>query len=90
MNYLGKAGELGEAPEKWQSPNSGKEIELCNFIGVCGNSELAEITLNNFVARVASDMISSQKEKVIETQAVALLRSKMGIHKHWIRMLFPR
>jgi hypothetical protein len=88
MEYLGRAGALGEAPEPWQSPNDGKEIDVCNFIGVCGNSEVAEITLNNFVARAVSDLAALPKDKVVPSQAVALLRSGTRIHKHWIRMLF--
>jgi hypothetical protein len=88
MEYLGRTGALDEAPEVWQSPKERTGIGVCNFIGVCGNKEVGEITLNNFVARATSEALTLPKDRTVMAQPVALLRSGMGIHKHWIRMLF--
>jgi hypothetical protein len=89
MEYLGKTGSLGDAPPPWQPPSRIQAIDLCNFIGVCGSPEIAEITLNNFVHRIATEAASAGSRRAIPVQPVALLRSSMTIHKHWIKMLYP-
>jgi hypothetical protein len=86
MEYLGRTGALGEAPQTWQPPNEAKQTDFCNFIGVASSPAIGEITLNNFVGRAAAEMASQQK--VLVAQPVALLKSGLDLHRHWIRMLF--
>ncbi len=87
MDYLGRTGPLGDAPPHWPGPGAlTKHFGLCNFIGVCGGGEIAEITLNNFVSRAASTMATSGK--TLRAQPIALLKSSIGVHKHWIRALY--
>jgi hypothetical protein len=86
MDYLGRSSSLGDPPPDWQAPATGRPIDLCNHIGLCGNPALGEITLNNFVGRAAAEIQGNRK--TIAAQPVALLKSTMELQKHWINALF--
>jgi hypothetical protein len=86
MEYLGKAGSLGEAPPEWHPPMGLKQVDVCNFIGVCGSPQIAETTLNNMVGKELADMKPSQN--VLKADTIALLRSPLEVQKHWIKDLF--
>lgn len=85
MDYLGQAGSLGDPPPEWQPTASETQIDVCNHVGLCGNPDLAEITLNNFVGRAVAELPSSRK---ITPDPVALLRSTLNLQKHWIKALY--
>lgn len=85
MAYLGQAGALSDPPPQWQPPVSTRAIDVINHIGLCGNSEIGEITLNNIVGRVLAEAKASQ---VIKVDPIALLRSSMSVHKHWIKDIY--
>jgi hypothetical protein len=85
LDYLGQTGSLGDPPPTWQPPQGTFQIELCNQVGLCGNPEFGEITLNNIVGKALSEM--QQSSGRLEPDAVALLRSSMERHKHWIKDL---
>ncbi|MGO8669911.1 MAG: trigger factor family protein [Capsulimonadaceae bacterium] len=55
-------------------------------IGLCGNPEIAEITLNNMVGKELSELKSGQT--TVRADTIALLRSSMELQKHWIKDLF--
>lgn len=86
MDYLGKIGALGEAPAMWQPPAGLKHVDLCNHIGLCGNSAIGEITLNNMVGREISEMKPNQT--TVQADTISLLRSSLEIQKHWLKDLF--
>jgi hypothetical protein len=85
MEYLGKAGALGDGPPAWQPP-IGKSMDLCNHIGLCGSPKIGEITLNNMAARELSEVKPSHA--IVKADTIALLRSSMEIHKHWLKDLY--
>lgn len=86
MEYLGRAGTLGEAPPEWRPPLGTKPVDVCNHVSVCGNPQIAETTLNNIVGREFTELKPSQTS--IRADTIALLRSPMELQKHWIKDLF--
>lgn len=86
MDYLGRTGSLGAAPAAWQPPMGLKQIDICNHIGLCGNPDIAEITLNNMVGKELSELKPGQT--TVRADTIALLRSSMELQKHWIKDLF--
>lgn len=61
-------------------------MDLCNHIGLCGNPDIGEITLNNLIGRELAEM--KPGATTIQAEPVALLRSNMELQKHWIKDLF--
>jgi len=86
MDYLGRTGSLGDAPPEWRPPIGMKPVDLCNYIGVCGNQYIAETTLNNMVAKELADLKPSQNTAIADT--IVLLRSTLELQKHWIKDLY--
>jgi hypothetical protein len=86
MDYLGKTGALDDPPPAWQPPPGIHPIDLCNHIGLCGNPDIGEITLNNIVGR---DLVEMKPQQItVVAEAIAILRSQMNIQKHWIKDIF--
>lgn len=82
MNYLGKVGTLGDPPPAWQPTPSIAPIDFCNYFGLIGNSDFAEINLCNVSARTASE---AKPNAQISADAIALLRCSLEVQTHWLK-----
>ena len=88
LKYLGQIGEIPlKEPEMWVVPATDYKIQLFNLIGLTRRDSEAEITLHNFAAKTMVEAQRSKSAPQLVGEPIALLRSELGIHKHFIRAL---
>lgn len=89
LDYLGKLGTLPlEEPPQWQPQLTKQNIELVNQISLCRFGETAEIMLHVFPVKAVLDASRMKIPEKVTGTAVALLRSNLDLHKHFVRIIY--
>ncbi len=91
LKYLGEIGDIPlEEPEPWTLPTTDYKIQLFSLIGLTRRDSEAEITLHNYSSKQLVEVQrSSKKAEQLVAEPIALLRSEINIHKHFLRALHP-
>jgi hypothetical protein len=91
LEYMGRLGDLSvPGPEKWVPPATKLNVELVSHLAFCRRGSEAEASFHNFSVRSILDLSQSLRSgAVLRSEAVALLKSEVEIHKHFVRSLYP-